>query len=210
MLYYAILVAIDRPFTYGRCESLPGLTRAEIEESHRASTDAAVIIVHLLQEYRQWYGLRQMNIHTVHLIFTAALGHIHNVYFAPGEPTRMAARKHLQICCQALSEIGPGYKIALRALEVITSIKSEFESLPNRRIRQASHRPASKRVRLSPGNISTADATDAQFPGPPTLDGLDMLQECLDMSPSSTLIDSNPLFAEPWGWISPSEPYISR
>ncbi|KAL3442901.1 fungal-specific transcription factor domain-containing protein [Aspergillus insuetus] len=210
MLYYAILVAIDRPFTYGRSESLPGLTHADIEESHRASTDAAVAIVDILQEYRQLYGLRQMNIHTVHLIFTAALVHIHNVYFAPGEPTRMAARRHLQICCQALSEVGPGYKNALRALEIVTSIKSEFESLPDRQTRQGSHRPGSKRMRLSPGNMSTANSADAQFPGPPTLDGLDMLQECLDMSPSSTLISSNPLFAEPWGWISPSEPYMTR
>ncbi|KAL2825533.1 fungal-specific transcription factor domain-containing protein [Aspergillus pseudoustus] len=215
MLYYAILVAIDRPFTYGRSESLPGLTNADIDESHRACTDAAVAIVELLQTYRQSCGLRQMNIHTVHLIFTAALVHIHNVYFAPADLMRAAARRFLQICCQALSEIGQGYRNALRALEVVTSIKSELERVPDRRSRQGSHvgrsGAASKRVRLSSGSARTPGInTETQLPGAPTLDGLDMLQECLHMSPSSTLMGSNPLFAEPWGWISPSEPYVSR
>jgi hypothetical protein len=95
MLYQVTLVVIDRPFTYGRSDSLPGLTNADIDDSHRASTDAAVTIVDPLQTYRHLYGLRQMNILTVHLVFTAALVHIHNVYFAPGDPTRIAARKRL-------------------------------------------------------------------------------------------------------------------
>lgn len=69
-----------------------------------------------------------MNIHTVHLIFTAALVHIHNVFFASAEHTRTTARSHFRISCQVLLEIGQAYKNDLRALEIVTSIKSKLET----------------------------------------------------------------------------------
>lgn len=218
MQYYAILVVIDRPFTYGRHTQLPGLIPADVQESHIACTDAAASIINRVQTYRFHHGARQMNIHTVHLIFTAALVHIHNVYFAPSEQVRAAARPLLQISCQVLSEIGQVYRNALRALEIITSLKSELARSKSSRSRPGDHdeyrSTLNKRARLDPNNqglprSSIGQETDAQLFAAPAMEGLDVLEECLHVSPSSTLMASGSLFTEPWGWISPPNSFNS-
>lgn len=216
MQYSAILVVIDRPFTYGLYQRLPGLTPADMEESHTACTNAAVSLVNLLQTYRSHHGARQMNIHSVHLVFTAALVHIHNVYFAPCEAVRTAARRFLQISCQVLSEIGQTYRNALRALEIITSIKSELARSEGNRSRPDNHHEynsaLNKRARLDPSNAAPVSSsvgpdTGAQLLGAPAMEGLDLLEECLDISPSTTLLASDSLFTETWGWISPPDSF---
>ena len=147
-----------------------------------------------------------------------SVGHIHNVYFAPSEQVRAAARPLLQISCQVLSEIGQVYRNALRALEIITSLKSELARSKSSRSRPGDHdeyrSTLNKRARLDPNNqglprSSIGQETDAQLFAAPAMEGLDVLEECLHVSPSSTLMASGSLFTEPWGWISPPNSFNS-
>jgi hypothetical protein len=151
-----------------------------------------------------------MNIHTVHLIFTAALVHIHNVFVAPAEDTRTTARSHFRISCQVLLEIGQAYKNALRALEIVTSIKSKLETA--QRPRPGSdgeyNGGLNKRARLDAHGLPTPGVSAGSGAGTepliaPAMEGLDMLEECLDIPSSTTFLATDSVFPESWGWVSP-------
>lgn len=129
MQYHAIQAIIECPFIFFSASSrntLSGLTPKEAEESRTACDDATAAIAQILQLLRRQYGLSRMNIHNVHLVFTASVVHIYNIYFASTPELRNSAQRYLQICCQGLYEIGRGYRNALRALEIVTCIKSDL------------------------------------------------------------------------------------
>lgn len=128
MQYHAIQVIIEPPFIFGASSrnTSSGLTPREAEESRTACNDAAAAIAQILQLFRRQYGLSRMNIHTVHLVFTASVVHVYNLYFGSTQELRNSAQRYLQICCQGLYEIGRGYRNALRALETVTCIKSNL------------------------------------------------------------------------------------
>lgn len=125
MQYHAIRIIVERPFL-----SLPAHTgipaRQDMERSREACYDAACAISSLVQKIRRHFSLRRINIQTVHHIFTAMLVHVHNACLSEDYQLRNASYRHLEICSQALAEIGQAYKNALRALEIITSIKSDL------------------------------------------------------------------------------------
>ena len=125
MQYHAVRIIIDHPFAH-----LPfgadGLSVEDIEKSRECCQDAAFSITRLVQAIRRHFSLRRVNIQAVHLIFTAMLVHVHSAFLSSDYQARDAARRQLEICSQAMGEIGQAYKSALRALEVITSIKSDL------------------------------------------------------------------------------------
>lgn len=125
MQYHAVRIIVDQPFAFqpvGR----DGLTNQEIQSSRECCHDAAWSITKLVQATRRHFSLRRVNVQAVHLIFTAMLVHVHNAFISSDFQVRDIARRQLEICSQALGEIGQAYKNALRALEVITSIKSDL------------------------------------------------------------------------------------
>lgn len=80
----------------------------------------------LIQTYRRLYSLRRINVQAVHLVFTATLIHVFTACAATDASRSNTAWKNLEICCQALSELGLAFKNASRALEVIMGIKSDL------------------------------------------------------------------------------------
>ena len=56
----------------------------------------------------------------VHLIFTATLIHVFTACAATDPVRSQNAWENLEICCQALSELGLAFKSASRALEVVS------------------------------------------------------------------------------------------
>ncbi|KAJ6092302.1 hypothetical protein N7467_004271 [Penicillium canescens] len=125
MQFHAVRIIVDQPFSF-QLAGTNGLTEEEIKQSRECCHDAAWSITKLLQAIRRNFSLRRVNIQTVHLIFTAMLVHVHSAFLSPDFQIRDTARRQLEICSQALGEIGQAYKNALRALEVITSIKSDL------------------------------------------------------------------------------------
>lgn len=131
MQFYAVLIIVDQPFAF-----LPAtgdtLLAQDIQNNRKSCHEAAVSITKLIQAFRRHFTLRRINIQAVHLIFTAMLAHVHNAFFPVDQYIRDSSRRQLEICSQALGEIGQAYKNALRALEVITSIKSDLLRSENR------------------------------------------------------------------------------
>ncbi|KAJ5518223.1 hypothetical protein N7453_000645 [Penicillium expansum] len=125
MQFHAVRIIVDQPFAF-QVPGLGGLTEENITHSRECCHDAALSITKLLQAIRRHFSLRRVNLQTVHLIFTAMLVHTQSAFLSPDFQMRDTARRQLEICSQALGEIGQAYKNALRALEVITSIKSEL------------------------------------------------------------------------------------
>ncbi|KAL4897837.1 hypothetical protein BDV59DRAFT_198102 [Aspergillus ambiguus] len=128
------------------------------------------------------------------------------------------ARKDLQVCCEALSEIGNAYKNALRALEVVTNIKSD---LLRDRTRNAKRSPAGvgpvdtgdsagKRARVS---IDTSVPRDVQGGSwnrildieAQDIDGFETFESSMDTYDPDALMDET-LFAEPWLWTPSTNP----
>ncbi|KUL85786.1 hypothetical protein ZTR_07392 [Talaromyces verruculosus] len=124
MQFYALRIFVDRPFL--SLSSNTALSEQDISHSQKSCFDAASSIARLAQIYRRQYTLRRANIHTVHLIFTAALIHVHHAYLSGDGEIQGSAASYLEICSQALSELGLAYKNARRALEVITYIKADL------------------------------------------------------------------------------------
>lgn len=125
MQFHAVRIIVDQPFAF-QSAGLGGLTEQNISHSLECCHDAAWSITKLLQATRRHFSLRRVNIQAVHLIFTAMLVHVQSAFLSTEYQIRDTARRQLEICSQALGEIGQAYKNALRALEVITSIKSDL------------------------------------------------------------------------------------
>jgi len=125
MQYHCIMILVHRPFFSVRT-GLSGLSFAEVTASRNACTEAAASIARLVQIYRRLYTLRRINVQTVHLIFTATLIHVVNACGSLDPDRSDKAWKDLEVCCQALSEIGLAYKNAARAVEVVMCIKNEL------------------------------------------------------------------------------------
>jgi hypothetical protein len=145
MQFYAISILLHRPFIsrslkHGSPSSR--ITAAPAEQPREICINASQSIVSLLRIYRRTHTLRRCNVHIVHLIFTAALICIYSAYSSVGEAARRSL-SHLQICCQALGEIGEAYLNANRALEVVICIKREWGSKMMRRAAGAKRRSPS-------------------------------------------------------------------
>lgn len=124
MQFYALRIIVDRAL------SITIVERSTIRT--RYFTISKVLFWHgfvdcaTCQIYRRQYTLRRANIHTVHLMFTAALIHVHHAYLSGDGEVQRSATRYLEICSQALSELGLAYKNARRALEVIICIKADL------------------------------------------------------------------------------------
>ncbi|OAL34833.1 hypothetical protein AYO20_05793 [Fonsecaea nubica] len=125
MQYHSIMIITFRPF-FASVKTLPGLTTAEIATGRNHCTNSANFMAKLIQTYRRLYSLRRINVQAVHLVFTATLIHVFTACAATDPVRSNSAWKNLEICCQALGELGLAFKSASRALEVIMGIKSDL------------------------------------------------------------------------------------
>ncbi|EXJ73598.1 uncharacterized protein A1O5_03360 [Cladophialophora psammophila CBS 110553] len=125
MQYHTIMIITFRPF-FASAKTLPGLTTGEITTGRNHCTNSANFLARLIQTYRRQYSLRRINVQAVHLVFTATLIHVFAACAATDPIRSNSAWKNLEICCQALSELGLAFKSASRALEVIMGIKSDL------------------------------------------------------------------------------------
>lgn len=125
MQYHCVVIITNRPF-FASAKTLPGLTTAEIASRRNTCTDSANTLARMVHIYRRLYSLRRINVQAVHLIFTATLIHVFTACGALDQTRSDNAWKNLEICCQALSEMGLAFKNAARALEVVMGIKSDL------------------------------------------------------------------------------------
>jgi hypothetical protein len=126
MQYHCVMILVNRPFFSTNIATLPNVALSDPLVGRPACTESAKSIAKLLQIYRRLYSFRRINIQAVHLVFTASLIHVLNACEATEPSLKNSAWKDLEVCCQALMEMGKGYKNARRALEVVNGIKTEL------------------------------------------------------------------------------------
>lgn len=212
----AVRIIVDRPFLLSQ-SGTSVLAGNEIDKSRESCNGAAFNITKLLQIFRRRYSLRRVNIQAVHLIFTAMLVHVHNACLSEDYEVCETARRHLEICSQALGEIGQAYKNALRALEVITSIKSDL-LINQRRLMNPSvgmmGQPTFLNSTVALGQVPSAlplPSSDSSYARPTgdfygeTLYGIDWLRGMgLETQPAS--LSGQMVLSEQWPWTSFNTP----
>lgn len=139
MQFYATLISLYRPYMSTRIlrsadDSVSPGDRETLRDIPSECVGAAHQVAELLRCYQRQHSLRRMNVQIVHIIFTASLIFAYDVCTRQYNDARPSLQD-LQFCCHALGEIGQCYGNAMRALEVIILVKSEWQ----RRI--TAHRP---------------------------------------------------------------------
>jgi hypothetical protein len=168
MQYHTLMILVNRPFFAASTATMPEVAFSDPMVGRLACTDSALSISKLLQIYRRLYGLRRINIQAVHLIFTASLIHVLNACEAAEPSLRNSAWRDLEVCLQALSELGKGFQSATRALDVVNGIKNELlkasrvgakRSAPHPYVAEYDN-PTTKRRRPSSGQQSANIISD--------------------------------------------------
>jgi hypothetical protein len=141
MQYYTIMIILSRPF-FSLPHNIPSPGTASLTDMRRDCVQAAGSIAQLLRIYRRHYTLRRINVQALHLVFTATLVLVCSACGAPDFHERETSWQNLEICSQALGELGQAFKSATRALEVITLIKAELIKQAQTRSKRRSESPS--------------------------------------------------------------------
>ncbi|KAB5531369.1 fungal-specific transcription factor domain-containing protein [Coniochaeta sp. 2T2.1] len=133
MQYYATLIALYRPYLSSQlnrvCDAIgTHEQQAALREAHAECIAAAHKTAETLRCYQKQHSLIRSNVQIVHIIFTASLVLIYHFCTRPF-PESQASLDDLQFCCQSLGEVGQSYGNAKRALEVIITIKTEWQRM---------------------------------------------------------------------------------
>lgn len=126
MQYNAAVICLNRPFLSKDIRHTDDVNyRFQMEACDRCAR-AASSTSQLLTEFRRLYTMRRANVHLVHIVFTAALILTYNS--CRGQESRSeSSQGDLQVCCQALRDLGQSFQNGSRALEVITCLKREWQ-----------------------------------------------------------------------------------
>lgn len=213
----ALRIIVDRPFVFTDAAT-SALAPRQTSESRDSCNRAALEITKLVQIFRRHYSLRRINIQAVHLIFTAMLVHVHNACLSDDYEICHAAQRQLEICSQALGEIGQAYKNALRALEVITSIKSSLLLNQRRAMNpwaQLVNQPGFINSMVASGQASSmlpVLSSETHLPrssgdfSTDSIHGVDFLRG-LGLEVPNTSLSGQVLLLEQWPWNSLSAPF---
>ncbi|RDW76947.1 hypothetical protein BP6252_05000 [Coleophoma cylindrospora] len=127
MQFHVLSVLLHRPFFSRSLNQQDSPSQQDPTNPRECCITATKSIIKLLRMYRKLHTLRRVNVHMVHLVFTASLMCIYSAYSHRGS-TSATSLQDLQFCCQALGEIGQAHQNATRALEVVICIKREWFS----------------------------------------------------------------------------------
>lgn len=128
MQYYQILIYIHRPFISNQRVPKDSSTRIRLPHARRSCVEAALSVARLIKMYDTSHTLGRINIQAVSIIFSAALMLLYAKLssFPPFSQSILA--KHLEICSRSLAEIGKYYENASRSLDLLLSIKRDWQA----------------------------------------------------------------------------------
>jgi len=126
--YHGAVILLHRPFIsqIASQDSSPSAQKMPLS-ARESCTQSATQICQLLNMYRQAYGLKRIYIQITHVAMTASLIHIYNCCNLSGAQGKRA-QELLLICIQALAEMGQTYRTSSRALEVVTSLRRDWQT----------------------------------------------------------------------------------
>ncbi|OAL40265.1 hypothetical protein AYO20_00685 [Fonsecaea nubica] len=134
--YYDATILLHRPQISASDRSSPTRT-SSLDKCINGARDICRILVH----YRRRYGLQRIHCSMVHVTMTASLIHVFHLYLSDTAGVDNAeAQGYFSTCIQALGEMGQTYKSALRALDVLLSLRQNWQYA-------ASTNPTAKKLR---------------------------------------------------------------
>lgn len=119
---------------------------------------SAMDIANLLRCFERQYSLRRSHISFVHTAFTAALILVFATVSDSRNNIQDQLTEHLNVCCNALAELGQAYENASRSLDILLATKRSWQARlvvslrgkrPSWHGSQTSHDSARKRLRGS-------------------------------------------------------------
>lgn len=140
--YYDATILLHRPQISASekatdSQSTSETTRTSLDKCIKCARDICRILVH----YRRRYGLQRIHCSMVHVTMTASLIHVFHLYLSDAAGVDdPEARGYFSTCIQALGEMGQTYKSALRAMDVLLSLRQNWQYA-------ASTNPTSKKLR---------------------------------------------------------------
>jgi hypothetical protein len=126
--YHEAVILLHRPFVFrGTGRPYASMCSTTPTNAQEICTEAASEICRLIIMYRRKYSLRRIHIQMVHVVMTAGLIHVYNCCFATGKEAK-SAQEHLFTCVQALGEMGQTFNSSSRGLEIMTSLRHEWQN----------------------------------------------------------------------------------
>ena len=195
MQYHTIMIILARPF-FSLPHNIPSPGTASLTDMRRDCVEAAASIAKLLKIYRRLFTLRRTNVQCLHLVFTATLVLVCSACGATDPYERDTSWQSLDICSQALGELGQSFKSATRALEVITLIKAELiKQVQQTRSKRRSESPSFSEYGRS--QVKKRRPTESEYISPDALpsnpfadidnlnfEGIENLQNLFNADPS--------------------------
>lgn len=128
MQYLLLVIVLHRPFCAKRyIQPLPLVGRGP-HHAREMCIRSAVEIATLIMCYKQQYSLRRASVHIVHVTFTAALILVYAIISGVARQVYSDLSTHLDVCCQALAELGEAFENSARALDILLAIKRSWQA----------------------------------------------------------------------------------
>lgn len=122
MQYHHFMIHIYRPF----------ISVANGAMDHRTvrtvCVESAIAISRLIEIYDSHYSLRHMNIEAVSIVFSATIMLVFATVSNVSDGSSMELTEHLNRCSQALVELGATFRNAGRTLDILLTIKRQWQA----------------------------------------------------------------------------------
>lgn len=128
-MYHALLLIIlHRPFCSKRyIQPKPRIGKGA-EHARATSIESSVRISRLLTCYKRLHGLRRTNVQVVHITFTAALILVYALVSGIARNRQDELAGYLEVCCNALNDLGESFANSGRALDALLAIKRSWQA----------------------------------------------------------------------------------
>lgn len=125
MQYHGIMILLNRPFV-GDVASRENMNDMNLDACRVCSRSAAAIS-ELLRMFRRQLSWRYVHLQSVHNTTIAGVIHVYDSITFPGERGKQA-QEGLNVCVQALAEMGQSFQSSMRGYEVIAAIRRESQA----------------------------------------------------------------------------------
>ncbi|KAJ4049560.1 hypothetical protein NW763_008858 [Fusarium oxysporum] len=122
------IIILHRPFVAKSYIQPYPRVGAGHQHARSMCVQSAIDIAKLIGGYKLCFSIRRANVLFVHMAFTAALILVYATISEQEDHDRAEMSVHLDVCCQALAELGNVFESASRTLDILLSVKRTWQA----------------------------------------------------------------------------------
>ncbi|KAI1212069.1 fungal-specific transcription factor domain-containing protein [Annulohypoxylon truncatum] len=157
MQYALFIITLHRPWVAKNYIQPTPLFGSGPRHAREMCLRSAVDIANLIRAFDRQYSLQRANMLLVHIAFTAALILLYATVSEKDFDCQRELSTQLDMCCQALAELGNSFENAARTLDILLSVKRMWQAslVSGMQTKRPQPRewfpinPSSKRLRIS-------------------------------------------------------------